>query len=189
MWFLFWSFYLIFCRFSELMDSDLRAALFEGFDNEGEFEALDDDFVLQAMTEPEKPDFDFDQHIANLIARSEQMLGINKPRGWDGEDAKHLRKKVAYEDDEDEIESWVDEEEDGSRINVPQRSKVLGRTDFTEDDLDKILEDYDEDQIGELDEVGCILSTKCTLYSFFYRLMKKNFKDILMKRMKWFKLR
>lgn len=29
------------------------------------------------MTEPEEPDFDFDAHIAKLIARSEQTLGIN----------------------------------------------------------------------------------------------------------------
>lgn len=31
----------------ELMDKDIRAALFDGFDEEGEFEELQDDFVLQ----------------------------------------------------------------------------------------------------------------------------------------------
>lgn len=31
----------------ELMDKDIRAALFDGFDDEGEFEELQDDFVLQ----------------------------------------------------------------------------------------------------------------------------------------------
>lgn len=49
------------------MDPDIRAALFEDEDEEGGFEALDDDFVLQVMQEPEKPDFDFDAHIARLI--------------------------------------------------------------------------------------------------------------------------
>ena len=29
------------------MDQDIRAALFDGFDNEGDFEELDDDFVSQ----------------------------------------------------------------------------------------------------------------------------------------------
>jgi uncharacterized protein (DUF2267 family) len=52
------------------MDADLRDALFEDIDDEeGAFETLDDDFVLQVMQEPEIPDFDFDAHIAALIAR------------------------------------------------------------------------------------------------------------------------
>lgn len=51
------------------MDEDLKAALFDGFDENGEFEELNDDFVLEVMEEPEVPDFDFDAHIAKLIAR------------------------------------------------------------------------------------------------------------------------
>ena len=51
------------------MDKDIRAALFDGFDEEGEFEELQDDFMAQVMGEPEDPDFDFDAHIAMLIAR------------------------------------------------------------------------------------------------------------------------
>jgi hypothetical protein len=31
----------------ECMDEDLKAALFDGFDEEGDFEELDDDFVVQ----------------------------------------------------------------------------------------------------------------------------------------------
>ena len=31
------------------MDPDIRAALFEGCDQEGEFEVLDDDFVTQVV--------------------------------------------------------------------------------------------------------------------------------------------
>lgn len=31
------------------MDQDIRAALFDGFDNEGDFEELDDDFVSQVI--------------------------------------------------------------------------------------------------------------------------------------------
>lgn len=51
------------------MDPDLYAALFEEADDTGDFEALDDDFVEQVMQEPEVPDFDFDAHIAALIAK------------------------------------------------------------------------------------------------------------------------
>jgi hypothetical protein len=53
----------------EVMDDDLYTALFDDADENGEFEALDDDFVTQVMEEPEVPDFDFDAHIAALIAR------------------------------------------------------------------------------------------------------------------------
>ena len=53
----------------DCMDDDLKAALFEDFDDEGDFEAIDDDFVMQVMQEPVKNDFDFDAHIANLIAK------------------------------------------------------------------------------------------------------------------------
>jgi hypothetical protein len=51
------------------MDKDIRAALFDGFDDEGDFEELQDDFVSQVMNGPADDDFDFDAHIAKLIAR------------------------------------------------------------------------------------------------------------------------
>jgi hypothetical protein len=51
------------------MDSDLKAALFGEEDEGGEFEELADDFITECMKEPEVPDFDFDAHIANLIAK------------------------------------------------------------------------------------------------------------------------
>jgi hypothetical protein len=34
---------------TELMDKDIRAALFDGFDEEGEFEELQDDFISQVV--------------------------------------------------------------------------------------------------------------------------------------------
>lgn len=48
------------------MDEDIRAAL---FDENEEFEELDDDFVQQVLSEPVEPDFDFDAHIRDLIAK------------------------------------------------------------------------------------------------------------------------
>lgn len=34
---------------ADLMDKDIRAALFDGFDEEGEFEELQDDFITQVL--------------------------------------------------------------------------------------------------------------------------------------------
>ena len=78
------------------------------------------------MVEPTVPDFDFDQHIANLIARSEQMLGVNKPRGWDDEE----------EDEEFELPESVTDQ----------------KTNIDEDNLDKLLKDYglEEDEEEEV---------------------------------------
>jgi protein LTV1 len=55
----------------EFMDEDIKDALFEDAD-EGDFEVMDDDFVSQAMAEPEHVEnseggFDFDAHIRHLI--------------------------------------------------------------------------------------------------------------------------
>ena len=68
----------------EYMDDDIRTALFEDGDENGLFEELDDDFVAQvlfstimkfsltnhwqALAQPAEPDFDFEAHIAKLIA-------------------------------------------------------------------------------------------------------------------------
>jgi len=39
----------LFCfHLKEFMDDDLRAALFDGFDEDGEFEELNDDFIAEA---------------------------------------------------------------------------------------------------------------------------------------------
>ncbi len=53
---------------TECMDEGIRAALFDDVE-EGEFEELDDDFVLQVMDEPTAPDFDFEAHCARLLAK------------------------------------------------------------------------------------------------------------------------
>jgi hypothetical protein len=65
------------------MDEDLRAAL---FDDDEEFEELADDFVVAASAEPEEgyPEmFDFEAHMARLIAASEAEMARGEPRGWE----------------------------------------------------------------------------------------------------------
>jgi len=59
---------------AEFMDEDIAAALFGDFD-EGDFEELNDDFILDAAAEPEPQEgaaaaFDFDEHIQRLMAQA-----------------------------------------------------------------------------------------------------------------------
>jgi protein LTV1 len=62
---------------TEVMDEDIAAALFEF--EQHEFEELDDDFVIAAAQEPEDEAevFDWDQHIANLIAKAKSNNNNN----------------------------------------------------------------------------------------------------------------
>jgi hypothetical protein len=52
------------------MDEDLKDALF--CEDDDEYEELDDNFVIEALKQPSLPDFDYEAHIANLIAKSER---------------------------------------------------------------------------------------------------------------------
>eukprot|EP00602_Paraphysomonas_sp_CaronLab_P007295 CAMPEP_0185035276 /NCGR_PEP_ID=MMETSP1103-20130426/26359_1 /TAXON_ID=36769 /ORGANISM="Paraphysomonas bandaiensis, Strain Caron Lab Isolate" /LENGTH=513 /DNA_ID=CAMNT_0027572283 /DNA_START=227 /DNA_END=1768 /DNA_ORIENTATION=+ len=126
---------------NEFMDEDLEKALFEA--EEGDFEELLDDFVETAMAEPETPDFDYDAHIAALIARSEgQMMGGVAPRGWS--------------DDEDDEVSSYDGASDyaGSTTDKKVRHGKLPeeymRT--VEEQFEKTLEEYNDENIGDLED-------------------------------------
>jgi hypothetical protein len=100
----------------ECMDEDLRNALFEDADEDGDFEELDDDFISQVMAEPTATDFDFEAHMAKLLNNSAASLG---PDGKSINAGKHRGKlsALAEEDedgeyfDEDDI-SWPSDEED-----------------------------------------------------------------------------
>jgi len=60
----------------------------------------------QVMNEPADDDFDFDAHIAKLIARSEQTLGLGPVPGFKS------KVKFAGEDGEEELRSDDEDEED-----------------------------------------------------------------------------
>lgn len=79
-------------HFADCMDEDIEEALFG--EEDGAFEELNDDFILQAGQEPDEdqPDnggeeaFDFEAHMARLIEKSENSMGWAPARGWeDGE--------------------------------------------------------------------------------------------------------
>ena len=88
----------------DLMDADIRAAM---FDPSYEAEELEDDFVLQASQAPEGAeadgDFDYDAHIARLIAASERRVFMGSEdrasTGWS------LGREQVDAEDQDEYSS------------------------------------------------------------------------------------
>lgn len=75
-------------RFAQdLMDPDIRAAM---FDPSYEAEELEDDFVLQASQAPQGTEedggFDYDAHIARLIAASERRVFVGHEEADDDDD-------------------------------------------------------------------------------------------------------
>ena len=94
------------------------------------------------MNEPADDDFDFDAHIAKLIARSEQTLGLGPVPGFKS------RVKFAGEDGEEELRS-SDEEEEDSDDEFP---------DFLLDDMDpEAMAAYQKSQAGKKRFVSTLL--------------------------------
>lgn len=125
----------------EVMDEDIRAALFDDCDQNGEvFEDLLDDFVSTLMEQPKDDGFDYDAHIASLVARSSDRVGINRPRGWEDEEGS----------DEEFPDNLVDIDEKydnnpTSRISKEQRA-------FVEEEFEKTMEEYDDGELGYLSD-------------------------------------
>ena len=175
------------------MDDDLRAALFDDADEGGGFEELQDDFVAQVMEEPVVPDFDFDAHIAELIARSEQSTqrATVGPRGWDSAQGQALLKKGQmkrgrkgddeyYEDDSDYVDDVDDddddewsvaddedeEEEEGARGQRPSRGSARGGSKFAPRATTKLDEDFDRLLEDEYDDGQVRASFRvCSVFS------------------------
>lgn len=132
----------------ELMDDDVRAALFGDVDENGEhFEELQDDFITHAMADNGEEDFDFDSHIAQLIARSENMIGKSP--------FKVGRSKAEADSEEEELEEYFDEdgyedEDDaGSGVVAPISQ---GNRDLIEKQFEKTFLEYEDSAIGYLSE-------------------------------------
>jgi hypothetical protein len=124
---------------AETMDEDLKKALFDEADEEGEFEGLDDDFVSQVIVEPEGG-FDFDAHIAKLMARFD-----------DGPTKIHKEHRLdEYSDGDWEDDDFADEDEEGEemedRTMLPEDRRVM------EEQFARTLQEYGDDQMGYMDE-------------------------------------
>ena len=141
----------------KVMDDDIREAL---FGEAADFEELQDDFVLQAMQEPETPDFDFDAHIAALIARSERMaIGEDAlPRGWGGVH------ETDDDDEEDELSVGFSDAAESrmSQMDAPRNRFIKSKLVSAEQqavidaEFEKTLLEYDDADIGDLAEVSCL---------------------------------
>lgn len=181
----------------ELMDEDIRDALFGN--NQEDFEELADDFITEALKEPEQPDFDYEAHIANLLLKSERSMGIaTAARGWDNNDDD--LEEFEYEDDEEFEESHRrighSSTSNNNKNNVEKRRvspndqlsettsqysrynsvREEERQERLDEQLDAVLEEYEEEEIGDLDEHRwrAELSTY-TEQMIFWRLHWMNF--------------
>ncbi len=103
----------------KVMDADMRAIV-GGWDEE--FEELNDDFVIQAAEGGDVEEFDYDAHIARLMAESERAEGIGQ---WTA--------------DENEID-W--EECDAEEVEMPQD----GERSLLEVQFEATLADYDGEE-------------------------------------------
>jgi protein LTV1 len=158
------------------MDEDIRAAL---FDDAEEFEELDDDFVTQIKEEPETPDFDFDAHIAKLMAMSEKATNLESKvaaRGWGQNDLQKGKFLGAFDGDIEieGIEEETDEDDDSGVFSDSEsfddygygdgeeeskeasKARRRGReAEVSEEDkrFDDLLEEYADERLGDLYEV------------------------------------
>ena len=134
------------------------------------------------MTEPEEPDFDFDAHIAKLIARSEQTLGINDKLNdrfkvrFDCDADKHQDGEYGNDEDED-FEEFPDDFLDDDMLMMMGSSSSAGRSlrgvgvtdksstaavqelsveerEALELQFERTLEEYEDGEIGYLSDVS-----------------------------------
>jgi protein LTV1 len=127
---------------TDCMDQDIAAALFQDWE-EGEYEEIQDDFVLEAVKErpsdASKDDFDFDAHIQKLLAKaSKQDRG---ERGGGG----------AYDLDNDFFEHArpLHERDDDhhDRTAVPKLTAEEERA--LCEKFHETLAEYDSDEVGD----------------------------------------
>jgi hypothetical protein len=50
----------------------------------------------------------------------------------------------------DEVDSWYEDEDD---LRYANRNQTVGKADFTEEQLEAMLDEYNDDEIGELENV------------------------------------
>ncbi len=118
----------------KVMDADMRAII-RGWDEE--FEELDDDFVIQAAAGGDVEEFDYDAHIARLMAESERVEDLGQ---WHA--------------DENEIDGEDEKEDcDGKEVEMPQG----GERSLLETQFEATLADYDNEEGDDWRE-GCLMN-------------------------------
>jgi protein LTV1 len=144
----------------DCMDNDIAHALFDDFDSE-EYEEILDDFCMTAASEVIAEDdgepqaFDYDAHIASLIAKAQKYEsgGVAADHEWGKNDnaffnrARPLGEKDDDSDDEDDYYNDDLEIPDGvvSKLD-PEAEKRLTEK------FEQALAEYDSDEVGDLDD-------------------------------------
>eukprot|EP00535_Pseudo-nitzschia_heimii_P002124 CAMPEP_0197183278 /NCGR_PEP_ID=MMETSP1423-20130617/7729_1 /TAXON_ID=476441 /ORGANISM="Pseudo-nitzschia heimii, Strain UNC1101" /LENGTH=564 /DNA_ID=CAMNT_0042633841 /DNA_START=63 /DNA_END=1754 /DNA_ORIENTATION=+ len=148
---------------SDCMDDEIAQMLFGDFE-EGEFEELNDEFILDAAKEPEPTDgdeisFDYDSHIQGLIEKAKMqsdgvgaLTTIHEIGRKDQEffaNAKRIDKGHNSSDDESGYfdENNCDFNIDGMPGVVPKLSE--GEEKALCDKFNNALAEYDSDDVGE----------------------------------------
>lgn len=109
-----------------LMDPELRSALFEEV---GDFDELNDDFVVKASTWDEESDFDYDAHIAHLIAAA----SIKEAPDLDSSAGEALEVDEAFE-------AALAEYDENDEETGKHRIELLDRAQFFDDMLAETLD-------------------------------------------------
>ncbi|KAG3106942.1 hypothetical protein PI125_g13067 [Phytophthora idaei] len=125
---------------TDVMDDDLREALV----NDEAFEELDDNFVVQVAednVEQEGADaFDYDAHIAKLMEAASGVTPLYRGNFTDSEEEEFSEDDEEFSDDEEEHDVEVPEDRD-------EAQRVLDEL------FEKTLaEEYDDEQLGELED-------------------------------------
>lgn len=129
---------------AEYMDDDIAAALFSDDFEAGDFEELNDDFVLQAAEEPddEGEGFDFDEHIRRLMEKAKAERDASKAVYF-GDDNFFSNAKPLHELDEED--SW--EATPGVvPALAPDEERALCEK------FEETLAEYDSDEVGDCPE-------------------------------------
>ncbi|KAL4114262.1 hypothetical protein PRIC2_014585 [Phytophthora ramorum] len=126
---------------TDVMDVDLREALV----NDEAFEELDDNFVVQAAEDNAEDagtdDFDYDAHIAKLMEAASGVTPLYRGNITDSEDEE-------FSDEEEELSDNEGEHED---LELPEDRDEAQRA--LDELFEKTLaEEYDDEQLGELEE-------------------------------------
>ena len=161
--------------YTECMDDDIAAALYGDFED-GDFEELNDDFVLDAAKEPEEDGdddgevpFDFASHVRTLLERAKLESEETKRLAILHEHARHDQEFFAkakplkgkgrglgedddddsgYFDDDGEVDPlWQEEDPLHEPGVVPQLSQAEEKA--LCDKFNETLAEYDSDDYGE----------------------------------------
>jgi protein LTV1 len=147
----------------DCMDDDIAQAMFGDFDD-NDFEALDDDFMLDAAKEPDAAEdapFDFAAHIKGLMEKAKREsedtnnLATTHEQGRQDQDFFSSARPLGHDDDDESYYDGADWDIEGTpgvvaKLNAAEEKALV-------DKFNQTLLEYDSDDVGEgYDEEGAM---------------------------------